>query len=70
MSKSNSLLNYFKKVETPDGKKINAETPESKKIKAENKENDNISMVEGVRLKSNQIIYFKFSLFMYLKGTS
>jgi hypothetical protein len=42
MSKPNSLFNYFKKVETPDGKKI----------KPENKENDHVSMeVEEVRLK-------------------
>ena len=44
MSKSNSLFNYFKKVETPDAKK----TPKEK-VK-ENKENENVdvAMVEEV----------------------
>jgi hypothetical protein len=64
MSKPNSLFNYFKKVETPDGKKV--ETPGGKKIKPENKENDHVSMdVEEVRLKYGDQLFILNTEFFF-----
>ena len=59
MSKPNSLFNYFKKVETPDNKKLNIATPESKKLRNENKENADISMQDEVRLNEKKNMKIK-----------